>query len=81
MQNERTIGIGILILGLSLFFGLIPVGIDSPENVDHITLSPVFWPSIIALTIALMGLLLVIKPGQILADAEDQIDPASWCDI
>ncbi len=78
MQKERIVGGGVLALGLLLFFVLIPFGIDSPEEIDHMTLSPDFWPRIISIMFALMGLLTIIRPGEIPADAEDEIDPASW---
>jgi len=78
MQKERMVGGGVLVLGLMLFFVLIPSGIDSPGEVDHMTLSPDFWPRIISIMFALMGLLIVIKPGEIPPEAEDAIDPASW---
>ena len=78
MPNDRLIGAGVTVLGLLLFFALIPAGIDTPGSVDHITLSPDFWPRIISVIFALMGLVLLIKPGKIPDGADDVIDPKSW---
>ena len=64
MTRERLTGIGVLVLGLLVFFVLIPRGVDQPGNVEHAALAPDFWPRIIAVVIALMGLLLAIKPAR-----------------
>ena len=61
--RERLTGIGVLLIGILVFFVLIPYGIDQPDNVKHTALAPNFWPKIIAAVIALMGLLLAVKPG------------------
>ncbi len=63
-MKARLTGVGILIIGLTLFFLLIPMGIDSPGRVDHITLAPDFWPRIISLILAAMGILSILFPGQ-----------------
>ena len=63
MNQERLTGIFILLIGLAVFFLLIPVGIVSPSNVDQIALSPDFWPRIVAGIIAVMGVLMIIKPA------------------
>ena len=64
MTRERLTGIGVLVLGLLVFFVLIPRGVDQPGNVEHAALAPDFWPRIIAVVIALMGLLLAVRPAQ-----------------
>lgn len=61
-----------------MFFVLIPAGIDTPESVDHITLSPDFWPRIISIVFALMGLVTLVRPGEISSVDEDEIDATSW---
>ena len=63
MIRERLTGIGVLLLGLLIFFVLIPIGIDRPGNVEHAALAPDFWPRIVAAIIALMGLLLAVGPA------------------
>lgn len=63
MIRERLTGIGVLLIGILVFFVLIPYGIDQPDNVKHLALAPNFWPKIIAAIIAVMGLLLAVKPG------------------
>lgn len=62
MQKERMVGGGVLVLGLMLFFVLIPSGIDSPGEVDHMTLSPDFWPRIISIMFAPWGCSLSSSP-------------------
>ena len=58
----RFTGAGVFALGMLLFWVLIPTGIDSPGKVDHISLSPDFWPRIISLIFAAMGLLILFRP-------------------
>ena len=64
MIRERLTGVGVLLIGLLVFFVLIPAGIDRPGNVEHAALAPDFWPRIIAAVIALMGLLLALRPAR-----------------
>ena len=71
MTRERLTGIGVLVLGLLIFFLLIPLGIDQPGSVEHAALAPNFWPKIIAAIIILMGLFLTIKPAK---DEDDDIE-------
>ncbi|MFT5505817.1 MAG: putative tricarboxylic transport membrane protein [Gammaproteobacteria bacterium] len=78
MLKERIVGSGVLVIGLVLFFGLIPIGIDSPSNLDHITLFPDFWPRIISAIFALTGFIILVKPGAPPTNTEDDIDPSSW---
>lgn len=60
-QKQKMIGLGILGLGLVLFFGFIPAGVDRPNEIAHATLSPAFWPRLIAMALALMGVLLFLS--------------------
>ena len=76
MTRERLTGIGVLVLGLLIFFLLIPSGIDQPGSVEHAALAPDFWPKIIAAIIIVMGLLLTIKPGK--EEGEDGGDAVPW---
>ena len=62
MIRERLTGIGVLMLGLLIFFVLIPYGIDQPGSVEHSALAPDFWPRIIAVIMMAMGLLLAVRP-------------------
>ena len=64
MTRERLTGIGVLILGLLIFFLLIPRGVDRPGSVEHAALAPDFWPKIIAAIIVLMGLFLTVAPAK-----------------
>ena len=68
MTSERLTGIGVLLLGIAIFFVLIPAGIDQPGDVEHAALAPDFWPRIIAGIIILTGLALTVRPA---ADEEE----------
>ena len=79
MTRERLTGIGVLILGLLIFFLLIPRGIDQPGSVEHAALAPDFWPKIIAAIIIVMGLLLTVKPAKEEdEESEDAGDAVPW---
>ena len=80
MTRERLTGIGVLILGLLIFFLLIPRGIDQPGSVEHAALAPDFWPKIIAALIVLMGLFLTVRPAkeEDEDDEEDVGDAGGW---
>ncbi len=62
MQNERLLGGAMLVIGLLTFFVLIPVGIVTPKSITTLSLSPDFWPKIVAVIFSLMGLAMIIKP-------------------
>ena len=66
MYYERIIGLGVVALGLLLFFVIIPIGVVEPSNVSHLALAPQFWPKIISIMIGAMGVILVMraKPGE-----------------
>lgn len=72
MTNNRLTGIFFLIFGVLTYFVLIPVGIVVPKNIELYTTSPAFWPSIISVVIALMGLLLMLPEK--LTETVDEID-------
>lgn len=72
-MKARLTGVGILGIGLTLFFVLIPLGIDSPGRVDHITLAPDFWPRIVSMILAAMGLWLIVFPGPEDPDADKAV--------
>ena len=79
MTRERLTGTGVLILGLLIFFLLIPRGIDQPGSVEHAALAPDFWPKIIAAIIIVMGLLLTVKPAKEEdEESEDAGDAVPW---
>jgi putative tricarboxylic transport membrane protein len=82
LNQSRFTGIGVVALGLVLYFILIPVGVVEPGNIKHMALAPRFWPKIIAAIIAIMGVLLIIKPAEVLKeDSEgDKNQSRSWRD-
>lgn len=61
MTKDLLVGIFILLLGSLFFLLLIPLGIDQPSNIKQITLAPDFWPKIITIIIAIMGIFLIIE--------------------
>ena len=45
-----------LLLGAFVVFVLIPVGVDEPSNVEFAVLAPSYWPRVISIVLALLGL-------------------------
>ena len=62
MRRDRLVGAGVVISGLLMLFALIPAGIVVPGNLKTLSLSPDFWPKIVAGIFVLMGLLMIAKP-------------------
>ena len=60
MTGNRFLGIFFIAFGVLSYFVLIPKGIVVPENIQHASTSPSFWPKIITLIIAFMGILLML---------------------
>lgn len=77
MNNERMLGLAVLVLGLATFFVLIPVGIVTPSNIRTLALSPDFWPKIVAAIFSLMGLMMIIKPAPAIT-AENSVEKESF---
>ena len=77
-RSERLLGGGVFGIGIAILYGLIPLGIDGPRQLDHITLSPDFWPRIIAAIFTLMGLGLVIQPDQTVATDDSETAGGRW---
>ncbi|MCP5083351.1 MAG: tripartite tricarboxylate transporter TctB family protein [Alphaproteobacteria bacterium] len=50
-----------LILGLFVVFVLIPIGVDEPSNVEFAVLAPSYWPRIICLVLAALGLGMLVR--------------------
>ena len=78
MIRERLIGVGVALLGLGIFFVLIPWGIDQPGNVEHIALAPDFWPQIIAVVMMALGVLQALKPTPDDDDEDGGEDFGRW---
>ncbi len=59
-MNIRTIqlrlGIGAMICSAFLIFYAIPNWVTAPANVPKIVLSPIFWPMVLAIILAMVGL-------------------------
>ena len=50
-----------LILGLFMVFVLIPLGVDEPGNVEFAVLAPSYWPRVICLALAALGLGMLVR--------------------
>ncbi|MCP1677255.1 hypothetical protein J2T57_004434 [Natronocella acetinitrilica] len=60
-------GIALVMIGLFIWFWLIPNGVRIPSRVPNPALSPAFWPQIIALIIGLSGAWMALEsviPGK-----------------
>lgn len=78
MIRERLTGIGVALLGLVIFFVLIPWGIDQPGNVEHAALAPDFWPQIIAVLMMALGALQALRPAPDDDDEDGGEDSGRW---
>ena len=78
MIRERLTGVGVALLGLVIFFVLIPWGIDQPGNVEHAALAPDFWPQIIAVLMMALGALQALRPAPDDDDEDSREDSGSW---
>ncbi|MGK0272079.1 MAG: putative tricarboxylic transport membrane protein [Cocleimonas sp.] len=83
MTLNRLVGVFFLVFGALSYFILIPQGIVVPSNIQHFTTSPAFWPNIITVIIAIMGLLLVLQNSDVedinTEDIEEELeDHTSW---
>lgn len=71
LPRKIEIGVGVFVsaFALALLILGIPFGVDSPETVASIELSPLFWPTILAAILLVSGIALTMralmtKPGQ-----------------
>jgi len=61
LRQNIIAGCAYLILGLLMVFVLIPFGVDEPSNVQFPPLAPSYWPRIICLAIAVLGVAILIR--------------------
>lgn len=78
MTSNQITGIFVLIFGLLAYFVLIPYGIKVPKNIELVSTSPAFWPSIIAVVIAIMGGVLIIPDKSNSVADEDVVIGTPW---
>lgn len=52
-----------LLLGMFVVFVLIPVGVDEPSNVEFAVLAPSYWPRVICIVLAMLGIGMLIRRG------------------
>ena len=60
IKRDCLVGLLVFLLSLSLIFYFIPQYIDTPRSVRSVVLSPVFWPTVIAWMMLLIGLGILI---------------------
>ena len=59
-NKDLLAGIVFLVFGLVTLALLIPYGIQQPPSVQYQALSPSYWPNIVAVAIAALGLALIV---------------------
>ena len=78
MSKQRIVGLVALVLGLVTIFVLIPIGIVSPQDVQHFALAPEFWPLIVASIFSVMALIILVRPTQPEESDEDEENVVPW---
>ncbi len=78
MTRNQVTGIFVLIFGLLAYFVLIPYGIKVPKNIELVSTSPAFWPSIIAVVVAILGGVLIIPERGNAIDDVDVVIGTPW---
>jgi hypothetical protein len=58
-QKDLMLGIGIAVLGAVIMWGLIPWAVKIPNSVKIASLSPDFWPRILAGALMMFGLIMI----------------------
>ena len=66
MSQERYTGIVVLLLAALLFAVVIPLGIDSPNQIDNAALAPDLWPKIIVVLFGFTGVLLAVPVAAVI---------------
>lgn len=61
LNQDAITGALYLTLGLFVVFILIPIGVDEPSNVEFAVLAPSYWPRIISLALAALGLGMLVR--------------------
>ena len=59
--QDLCLGVGILLLALLALLVIIPAGVDPPANIKIRALAPGFWPNIVMLFMAFMGLIIAVQ--------------------
>lgn len=60
-RDELLIGLGVMLIGAVILWWIIPTYVATPRRVPIRALSPSFWPSIIASTILVCGVVLTAR--------------------
>lgn len=63
ITRQQMIGVIVVLLGVTIFFLIIPFGIVKPRTIEIAALAPDFWPKIIAVIIVVNGILLTFTKG------------------
>lgn len=80
MRRSLTLQTGIiaLVLAATLLVYAIPTWVSAPRSVPRLVLSPVFWPNILAVAMAICGVALVIAAGREKRAADPLAEPRSF---
>jgi hypothetical protein len=60
-SKDLVFGMALLALSLFVLLWLIPVGIDSPGNINDPALAPAFWPRLIMITMVGLSVILMLQ--------------------
>jgi putative tricarboxylic transport membrane protein len=71
VRSDLLFGLVIITATVLMATVVIPLGVDSPGNVDILALSPSFWPYIITSMMALIGVIMTLRAGLLLRTGTD----------
>ncbi len=61
LTRDMWLGVCVIAFGAFLLLVLVPYGVTSPANVRIAVLSPTIWPNIIAVSLMIIGAILVVR--------------------
>ena len=76
MNRDFWVGTGIAGFALILLTIIIPLNVVTPKAVRAIVLSPVFWPNILSILLAIGGLMLALLAWQQQTDSDSEAPPS-----
>lgn len=60
-NREIILGLSIVVLALLALFIVIPAGVDPPSNMSLLALAPDFWPNVVMIFMALIGVIITLQ--------------------
>lgn len=61
LNREILLGLSIVILALLALFIVIPAGVDPPSNMSLLALAPGFWPNVVMIFMAIIGVIVMLQ--------------------